>query len=79
MIEPVQERAGAGAGGMGTVYRAIDTRTDQTVAVKLLQAADHPQATERFAREAQLLWWSSSSISSGPSDAGDPSKRRARP
>jgi hypothetical protein len=44
----------AGAGGMGTVYRAIDTHTDQTVAVKLLQASS-PQATERFAREAQLL------------------------
>jgi serine/threonine protein kinase len=49
----LQERSGAG--GMGTVYRAIDTRTDQTVAVKLLHAGDNPQAVERFAREAQLL------------------------
>jgi serine/threonine protein kinase len=49
----LQERVGAG--GMGTVYRAIDTRTDQMVAVKLLRAGDHPQAVERFAREAELL------------------------
>src|SRR5215813_15105071 len=45
----------AGAGGMGSVYRAIDIRTDQMVAVKLLQAGDDPKAAERFAREAQLL------------------------
>jgi serine/threonine protein kinase len=45
----------AGAGGMGTVHRAIDTHTDQTVAVKLLQTSS-PQAAERFAREAQLLF-----------------------
>ncbi len=41
---------------MGTVYRALDTHTDQTVAVKLLQASGNPKDAERFAREAQLLF-----------------------
>jgi len=45
----------AGAGGMGMVYRAFDTHTDQMVAVKLLQASANPKDAERFAREAQLL------------------------
>ena len=45
----------AGAGGMGTVYRALDTRTGHTVALKLLQATHNPQDAERFTREAQLL------------------------
>jgi len=44
-----------GAGGMGTVFRARDTRTGAVVAVKLLQPHCDPQDAERFAREAQVL------------------------
>lgn len=47
-----------GAGGMGVVYRALDTVTGQTVAVKQLriEMADlQPDLLERFAREAEAL------------------------
>jgi eukaryotic-like serine/threonine-protein kinase len=46
-----------GAGGMGEVYRARDTRLDRTAAIKILPAhlSDSPEAKQRFDREARAI------------------------
>ena len=49
--------AAIGAGGMGEVYRARDTKLNRDVAIKVLlpAVADDPDRLARFSREAQVL------------------------
>ena len=56
-LGPYEITAAIGAGGMGEVYRARDTRLDRTVAIKVLPArvADKSELRERFEREARTI------------------------
>ena len=56
-LGPHEIVAPVGAGGMGEVYRARDTRLDRTVAIKVLPSslARDGEFRERFQREAPRL------------------------
>jgi len=56
-LGPYEIEAAIGAGGMGEVYQARDTRLDRTVAIKVLPPdvnAD-PERRARFEREAKAV------------------------
>src|SRR5216683_2289730 len=56
-LGPYEVLSAIGAGGMGEVYKACDTRLDRTVAIKVLMTAlaSDPQFHERFDREARII------------------------
>jgi eukaryotic-like serine/threonine-protein kinase len=56
-LGPYEIQSPLGAGGMGEVYRARDTRLDRTVAVKILPShlSENPEARQRFEREARTI------------------------
>lgn len=56
-LGPYEILAPLGAGGMGEVYRAKDTRLDRTVAIKVLPShlSSTPEARQRFEREARAV------------------------
>src|SRR5258708_32565977 len=56
-LGPYEIQSPLGAGGMGEVYRAKDTRLDRSVAVKILPShlSDNPDAKQRFDREARAI------------------------
>jgi eukaryotic-like serine/threonine-protein kinase len=56
-LGPYEILAPIGAGGMGEVYRARDSRLERDVAIKVLPAhfSQNPQALARFLRETKAL------------------------
>ena len=56
-LGPYEIVAPLGAGGMGEVYRARDTRLDRTVAIKILPPhfSDDSTRRQRFEREAKVV------------------------
>ncbi len=55
-LGPYEIQSPLGAGGMGEVYKARDTRLERTVAIKVLsQLSDNPDLKQRFEREAKTI------------------------
>ena len=56
-LGPYEILSPLGAGGMGEVYRARDTRLERTVAIKVLSATlnANPELKQRFEREAKAI------------------------
>src|SRR3954452_20413474 len=56
-VGPYEIVAPLGAGGMGEVYRARDTRLDRTVAIKILKGAlvADTESRQRFEQEARAI------------------------
>ncbi len=56
-LGPYRIEAALGAGGMGEVYKARDTRLNRSVAIKVLPSAfaNEPELRQRFEREAQAI------------------------
>ena len=56
-LGPYEIQSPLGAGGMGEVYKARDTRLDRVVAIKVLPGhlASNPELRERFEREAKAI------------------------
>ena len=56
-LGPYEIIAPLGAGGMGEVYRARDTRLERTIAIKILPAqfSSDPVRKQRFEREAKAI------------------------
>lgn len=56
-LGPYEIQSPLGAGGMGEVYRALDTRLDRSVAIKILpqHLSSSPDLKQRFDREARAI------------------------